>query len=380
MEPQPAAPPPPPASPVALARERARRASGLAHLVRWMPLPRRRDGTDDRVRALFDTVATLNAPGMDGQSVVDCLDPDDYHALLMSYFASEARPGPRRPAERPGVGGGTAAAAPIDALRSLLEKYQRSPSSPPYKIRKLCYSPWSPATLIRRGHTLFVACRGSHHIREWWLDGDTHLQSIDEGGLLGTAMAHSGFLRACRAQLDQVLGSIEEELLSSRDLKDVVFCGHSLGGAVAQLLALAYAQQSGERPPGGPTTWVRSFGCPRIGCRALRLLLEWWIHHERLFLHQDVIAGVPRQGSHLLGWPPNVDLYAPHHASYSWRLDPDGVAAAAPARPDEPQTPLNPLLARRHRSRHKLSRYAQALTSHRDVCKTIEATPVAAEA
>lgn len=231
---------------------------------------------------------------------------------------------------------------------------------------------WSLATLIRHNHTLYVACRGSRAIREWWLDWDTPLQSVKNGGLRGNAeRAHSGFLRACQEQRDEVPESIAAELLSSTNLTEVVFCGHSLGGAVAQLLALAFPQQREERPPLRPTTWVRSFGYPRLGCPVLRSLLGWWMHHERLFLHQDVIAGVPLRGSDLFCWPPNVDLYASRHASHSWRLDPKGVGAAAPSESDEPRTPLNPVLAHRHWSRHSLSRYAQALTSHWDVCKTI---------
>lgn len=368
-----------PLLPAAAARGMAQQAAGLAHLDHWAPPPPERpNGNSSQVEALFRTVSSLDVPVARGRPVRDCLEKPVYHALVASFLASEASPAPT---SIDGAGGGQPPPPPrppIDDLRATLARYNGTLPWRPLDIDilKLCYSVWAPATLLSHGPTLYVACRGSKTLPEFKLDRDARLKPIDRAGLVGYGSAHGGILRACQAQREEVLSSIDGALVAAGGrLTGVVFCGHSLGGAVAQLLALAYAQRQ-RRLPAAPPATVVSFGCPRLGTLGLHNQLGRWIRHVRLYVAGDPIPGVPRTLARILFRTADVHLYTAHAAAASWKLD--KRAAAAPAGEHEPTERINPLAVRDCFRRHLLDSYARALSDHRDVCKTTTAVAAAA--
>ena len=92
--------------------------------------------------------------------------------------------------------------------------------------------------------------------------------------------------------------------------KNIFFCGHSLGGALAMLAAARWAARSGAgnsaancgsltsassvEPPRA-ATWVYSFGQPRVGNRAWACWYDRQLRQRsfRVVHAEDVVARVP---------------------------------------------------------------------------------------
>jgi hypothetical protein len=124
---------------------------------------------------------------------------------------------------------------------------------------------------------VFVCFRGTRDLRNWITDLDCGLTSassveprIADCGLEGGI--HAGFYRALEAVWGE-LAAVLERMAAGR--KNIFFCGHSLGGALAMLAAARWegrggagnsAAISGSLPRAA--TWMYSFGQPRVGNRA----------------------------------------------------------------------------------------------------------------
>lgn len=122
-------------------------------------------------------------------------------------------------------------------------------------------------------------------------------------GLSGPSKAHSRIISAFREQAAPVFERTRVHAANwGRDVKNVVFCGHRLGGAVGQLLGIAYGQVRGLPY----VSRVISFGSPRVGGSALRSLLLRHTNHTRIFVRRDPVAAMAR-------W------YAHHSARVSWK-------------------------------------------------------------
>lgn len=162
----------------------------------------------------------------------------------------------------------------------------------PYVIVGLCYSPVSPTTLARHGKDLCVACRAMQSAQEWLADSWTGRHPrYGVGGLMGDGYAHAGFLSGYRDQVKFVLAGINSFTSSEQAGSggEVILCGHSLVGAVAKLLGLAYAQAQRS----AYSSRVVSFLCTRLGDKALRNFLERHSLHTHFYVRRDPIAGAP---------------------------------------------------------------------------------------
>lgn len=175
--------------------------------------------------------------------------------------------------------------------------------------------------------TLIVACRPTKksHARDWIYNLSTALvrpppalglplpAPADAGGPVDGVepLVHEGFGLAAAALKDEVFGAISawrEERLRGQPSADcrVVFTGHSLGAAVATLLALAYGLAAdGEAPP----TLV-TFGGPRLGNAALDGAVAAHTAHTRVVVSGDKVAG----------WPSSSG-YVAASANLHWQLD-----------------------------------------------------------
>lgn len=99
----------------------------------------------------------------------------------------------------------------------------------------------------------------------------------------GEGQAHRGFYEAFQAVKDFV----EPYLLNFHTNQKVVVCGHSLGGAIALLLA-----EWIRRFPKKPEVLLYTYGAPRAGDQAFVEGAAALVHH-RIVNHNDPIPSVP---------------------------------------------------------------------------------------
>lgn len=115
----------------------------------------------------------------------------------------------------------------------------------------------------------------------------------------------------------------------------VVFCGHSLGAAVALLLALMYTFQLNSREKKGIDIAAVTFGSPAIGDAALQEYVLQVPVHKRFYVEHDPVAGLPRWTCTGLRFCGSAQQYAETQAREHWALSPRGRASkgsgAAPA-------------------------------------------------
>jgi len=288
----------------------------------------------------------------------DSLHQYTYDALLISFLAKRAE------YRRFSV---AAVHAGVEALNAVVrnEFHTAGSALPDYQVLRLCCSWLSPTALVRHQNTLYVASRGTRSLLDVMTDVSIRLRRVVTNDRLPQpARVHAGFRRALRGQVQAVMAMIEHE---PREL-NVVFCGHSLGGAVAQLLGLAYAHE--RRRTGMPAyvSTVISFGCPRIGDADLGGHLDGLINHRRLFVEGDPIAAVPSHTVVELRFFGRVATrYAPHTAREHWQLPPTGCAE----RTNDATAPTAASVsAVRRVARHALTNYAARLTEHRGASRT----------
>ena len=123
-----------------------------------------------------------------------------------------------------------------------------------------------------------VVCRGTEP-HEW--------QDIKADANALTALAetvgkvHRGF----KAEVDRIWPYIEEALEENK--KPLWFCGHSLGGAMANICANRCALSYIESDPAGLFT----YGSPRIGCK--RYVSHVEIEHHRWVNNNDIVCRAP---------------------------------------------------------------------------------------
>lgn len=132
---------------------------------------------------------------------------------------------------------------------------------------------------------LFVAFRGSKSIRDWITDGEFLRQSSAYFG----GSIHGGFLRAWLDIENQLIDRLFKIMGAGKPL---LICGHSLGGAMAQLCSVACqklnlpvrAVYTFGQPRVGDAQWARGYGAT-MGSRTFRLVYE-----------EDIVPRIPWLG------------------------------------------------------------------------------------
>lgn len=145
----------------------------------------------------------------------------------------------------------------------------------------------------------FIIFPGTASFRDWRTDAKILKTDWDGEG----AMVHRGFAQA----LESVAHQIGEQI---RPAKSLVITGHSLGGALATLLADQLADLD-------IVTAVYTFGSPRVGNRTFARCYSEALHHRtfRIVNARDPVPWlpfplpVPRSGiyTHVAG-----QIYLPH--------------------------------------------------------------------
>ncbi len=123
-----------------------------------------------------------------------------------------------------------------------------------------------------------VVCRGTE-AREW---GDIQ---ADANALAAVAETVGRVHRGFKAEVDEIWPYLEKEL--ETNTKPLWFCGHSLGGAMANICAgrcmLSYIRSEPEE--------LYTFGSPRVGCR--RYVNHVKLKHYRWVNNNDVVTRIP---------------------------------------------------------------------------------------
>ncbi|CAK9033986.1 unnamed protein product [Durusdinium trenchii] len=143
----------------------------------------------------------------------------------------------------------------------------------------------------RRGRRLevWLACRGTSNVREAVADFKFGLITCRNGL---TGRVHRGFWEAFEALWPRLLKKLEE--IKEAD-DEVLFhiTGHSLGAALATLLAVKLAQTFGEPGRASPVTCV-TWGSPQVGDEAFRTHYLAWVPHTARFVNKwDLVPWLP---------------------------------------------------------------------------------------
>lgn len=134
------------------------------------------------------------------------------------------------------------------------------------------------AFITHSDKVMLISVRGTLELEDFLLDADARQVPIKDG----TGQAHRGFYNGFNA----VKAFVERYMEAFYMEQSVVICGHSLGGAVALLLA-EWVNQHWT-----PDTQLYTFGAPRAADRAFVQAASGLTHH-RLVNHNDPIPGVP---------------------------------------------------------------------------------------
>ena len=136
------------------------------------------------------------------------------------------------------------------------------------------------AFITHNDRVVLISIRGTQGLKDILTDLDGRQEPFSGG----VGQAHRGFhggFKAAQAFVQRYLDAFYHPDHS------IIVCGHSLGGAIALLLA-----EWLRREPKKPEVQLYTFGAPRAGDRTFVQGAQELIHH-RLVNHNDAIPGVP---------------------------------------------------------------------------------------
>ena len=136
------------------------------------------------------------------------------------------------------------------------------------------------AFITHHDQIILISVRGTVSRADVLRDADAHQVSFDDG----VGKAHGGFYQAYRAMRDFVLQYLDQFHVGQR----IVICGHSLGGAIALLLAegLRRAQDAHYN------ILLYTYGAPRAADAEFTAGASTLVHH-RIVNHNDPVPSVP---------------------------------------------------------------------------------------
>lgn len=135
------------------------------------------------------------------------------------------------------------------------------------------------AFITHQDEVVLISVRGTQEPMDFVRDTDAEQVPFEEG----IGKAHQGFYKAYKAISKFVQVYLDQFHMGQK----IIICGHSLGGAIATLLAEAL-----RRSPNGYDILLYTYGSPRAGDADFVAGAETLAHH-RMVNNNDPIPSVP---------------------------------------------------------------------------------------
>ncbi|WP_223496903.1 lipase family protein [Pseudomonas sp. A-RE-26] len=136
------------------------------------------------------------------------------------------------------------------------------------------------AFITHHDEVILIAVRGTASPSDGLRDANAHQTPFTEG----VGKAHEGFYQAYRAMRDFVLRYLNQFYTAQR----IIICGHSLGGAIALLLAEGLRRI----PEANYNILLYTYGAPRAADSEFTVGASALVHH-RIVNHNDPVPSVP---------------------------------------------------------------------------------------
>ena len=136
------------------------------------------------------------------------------------------------------------------------------------------------AFIIHHDEVILIAVRGTASLADGLRDANAHQVAFVEG----VGKVHEGFYQAYRAMRNFVLRYLSQFHVGQR----IVICGHSLGGAIALLLAEGLRRT----PDRDYSILLYTYGAPRAADSEFAAGAAALVHH-RIVNHNDPVPSVP---------------------------------------------------------------------------------------
>ncbi|KAA0943917.1 lipase family protein [Pseudomonas sp. ANT_H14] len=136
------------------------------------------------------------------------------------------------------------------------------------------------AFITHHDEIILIAIRGTLELSDWWRDADAAQVPFKEG----KGKVHHGFYDAYQA----LKKFIQDYLFRFYVGQKIIISGHSLGGAIALLLAEALRCDETQKYD----ILLYTYGSPRVGDATFIAAAEPLTHH-RMVNNNDMIPGVP---------------------------------------------------------------------------------------
>ena len=136
------------------------------------------------------------------------------------------------------------------------------------------------AFITHHDEVILIAVRGTASAADGMRDANAHQVAFVEG----VGKAHEGFYQAYRAMRNFVLRYLDQFYTGQR----IIICGHSLGGAIALLLAEGLRRA----PEGNYNILLYTYGSPRAADAEFTEGASTLVHH-RIVNHNDPVPSVP---------------------------------------------------------------------------------------
>tara|TARA_Y100000590_G_C15449968_1_gene912309 strand:- start:60 stop:830 length:771 start_codon:yes stop_codon:yes gene_type:complete len=137
------------------------------------------------------------------------------------------------------------------------------------------------AYLCYNNKDLVITCRGTEPTEMNDIMAD--LEVFKSDSVTGTKI-HQGF----KEEVDKIYDVVEELVELNGEMKNIWVTGHSLGGAMATILA-----QRLEFADGYDVHTLYTFGSPRVGGPRFRAWCDKHLNHQRFVNNNDVVPCVP---------------------------------------------------------------------------------------
>ncbi|VVP61866.1 hypothetical protein PS870_06464 [Pseudomonas fluorescens] len=136
------------------------------------------------------------------------------------------------------------------------------------------------AFITHHDDIILIAIRGTLELSDWWRDADAAQVPFEEG----QGKVHHGFYDAYKA----LKSFIQSYLIRFYTGQKIIVSGHSLGGAIALLLAEALRCDKSQKYD----ILLYTYGSPRVGDATFVGAAKPLAHH-RMVNNNDMIPGVP---------------------------------------------------------------------------------------